>query len=110
MGRPASVFLRASLQLSSCGRRSPARVSLYAPLLRRLYSTDGPKPTRGGSKVFRSADDAIADVQDGAVILSAGFGLCGVAGMSAPYPARRCAHLATCDAPHAEQPAALTTH
>ncbi|KAK9791959.1 putative Succinyl-CoA:3-ketoacid-coenzyme A transferase [Seiridium cardinale] len=54
---------------------------LYAPLVRRLYSTDGPKPKRGGSKVFKSADDAVADLQDGSVILSAGFGLCGVAGL-----------------------------
>ncbi|KAI1172012.1 succinyl-CoA:3-ketoacid-coenzyme A transferase subunit B [Nemania sp. FL0916] len=49
---------------------------------RRFYSIDrrpAPTPTRGGSKVFSSADEAIADVQDGQVILSAGFGLCGVA-------------------------------
>ncbi|KIX02463.1 uncharacterized protein Z518_08404 [Rhinocladiella mackenziei CBS 650.93] len=34
---------------------------------------------RSSSKVFKSADDAIADLQDGTTILSAGFGLCGVA-------------------------------
>ncbi len=39
---------------------------------------------RGASKVFKSADDAIEDLKDGTVILSAGFGLSGVAGMS-PY-------------------------
>jgi hypothetical protein len=33
-----------------------------------------------GSKVFASADEAIADLKDGTVILSAGFGLSGVAG------------------------------
>ncbi|KAI0195496.1 succinyl-CoA:3-ketoacid-coenzyme A transferase subunit B [Astrocystis sublimbata] len=48
----------------------------------RCYSVDkrpAPTSTRGGSKVFKSADEAIADIRDGDVILSAGFGLCGVA-------------------------------
>ena len=39
-----------------------------------------PQIVRGASKVFKSADEAVADVQSGSVILSAGFGLCGVAG------------------------------
>lgn len=39
-----------------------------------------PAPTRGRSKVYPSADAAVADVQSGSTILSAGFGLCGVAG------------------------------
>lgn len=41
------------------------------------------KPTneRNSSKVYKSADDAVADLQDGVTILSSGFGLCGVAGM-----------------------------
>ncbi|KIY01045.1 uncharacterized protein Z520_03711 [Fonsecaea multimorphosa CBS 102226] len=38
-----------------------------------------PVVDRGASKVFQSADDAIADIPDGTTILSAGFGLCGVA-------------------------------
>ncbi|KIW95587.1 uncharacterized protein Z519_04172 [Cladophialophora bantiana CBS 173.52] len=38
-----------------------------------------PVVDRGASKVFGSADDAIADLQDGITVLSAGFGLCGVA-------------------------------
>ncbi|KAK3936858.1 hypothetical protein QBC46DRAFT_452401 [Diplogelasinospora grovesii] len=54
----------------------------------RRYSTASPtttKPTspRGGGgvfpKLFKSADDAVADIQSGSVILSSGFGLCGVA-------------------------------
>ncbi|EXJ58453.1 succinyl-CoA:3-ketoacid-coenzyme A transferase [Cladophialophora yegresii CBS 114405] len=36
-------------------------------------------PEQGASKVYKSADDAIADLKDGSVILSAGFGLSGVA-------------------------------
>lgn len=38
------------------------------------------KPQRGGSKLFKSADEAVADIKSGSTILSSGFGLCGVAG------------------------------
>lgn len=34
---------------------------------------------RGTSKVFKSADEAVADIKSGSTILSAGFGLCGTA-------------------------------
>jgi 3-oxoacid CoA-transferase len=34
---------------------------------------------RGGSKLWESADEAVADIQSGSVLLSSGFGLCGVA-------------------------------
>jgi 3-oxoacid CoA-transferase len=39
-----------------------------------------PKIVRGASKVFKNADEAVADLKSGATILSAGFGLCGTAG------------------------------
>jgi 3-oxoacid CoA-transferase len=39
-----------------------------------------PKIIRGQSKVFKDADAAVKDLKSGAVILSAGFGLCGTAG------------------------------
>ena len=39
-----------------------------------------PKITRGGSKVFKDADAAVADLRSGSTIPSAGFGLCGTAG------------------------------
>ena len=39
------------------------------------------KAGRSSSKVYQTADDAVADLQDGVTILSSGFGLCGVAGM-----------------------------
>jgi 3-oxoacid CoA-transferase len=32
-------------------------------------------------KLFKSADEAVADLSSGSVILSAGFGLCGTAGL-----------------------------
>ncbi|KAI1809570.1 succinyl-CoA:3-ketoacid-coenzyme A transferase subunit B [Poronia punctata] len=92
--RPRSVvLLRASIQCHTFHRWAAPRPNLghYAKpvtrpsisLSRRHYSIDRkPEPatkSRGGSKVFRSADEAIADLEDGQVILSAGFGLCGVA-------------------------------
>ncbi|KAF7593029.1 hypothetical protein BBP40_012116 [Aspergillus hancockii] len=38
-----------------------------------------PKIDRGASKLFRNADEAVADLKSGSTILSSGFGLCGVA-------------------------------
>ncbi|KAK3290778.1 uncharacterized protein B0H64DRAFT_420913 [Chaetomium fimeti] len=38
-----------------------------------------PKVDRGGSKLWESAEDAVADIRSGSVVLSSGFGLCGVA-------------------------------
>lgn len=43
-------------------------------------SSLAPKIQRGGSKVYKDADAAVADIQSGSTILSSGFGLCGVAG------------------------------
>nr|OQO23780.1 hypothetical protein B0A51_06729 [Rachicladosporium sp. CCFEE 5018] len=34
---------------------------------------------RGGSKLFDSVDEAVADIKSGSIVLSAGFGLCGTA-------------------------------
>ncbi|KAI1496045.1 succinyl-CoA:3-ketoacid-coenzyme A transferase-like protein [Biscogniauxia marginata] len=83
MARPRIVFLRASVQLLHQWTSSSARqYAKFAPFVQRYYSTNrppAPTSTRGGSKVLNSADDAIVDVKDGDVILSAGFGLCGVA-------------------------------
>ncbi|PYI32070.1 3-oxoacid CoA-transferase [Aspergillus indologenus CBS 114.80] len=38
-----------------------------------------PRIDRGASKLFGSADEAVADLKSGSTILSSGFGLCGVA-------------------------------
>ncbi|PLB37210.1 3-oxoacid CoA-transferase [Aspergillus candidus] len=38
-----------------------------------------PKIDRSASKLFKTADSAVADLQSGSLILSSGFGLCGVA-------------------------------
>ncbi|KAI1413943.1 succinyl-CoA:3-ketoacid-coenzyme A transferase subunit B [Hypoxylon sp. FL1857] len=94
MARPRSVALRATVQLShrlaapsarrqyGIARATLATGSRFSPCLSRsyrYYSTEAPAKVRGGSKVFKSADEAIADLKDGDVVLSAGFGLCGVA-------------------------------
>ncbi|KAI0908304.1 succinyl-CoA:3-ketoacid-coenzyme A transferase [Ustulina deusta] len=79
------VFLRASVRISyrwatPSARRYAKPVTQFAQ--RCYYSVDrppAPAKTRRGSKVFKSADEAVVDVKDGDVILSAGFGLCGVA-------------------------------
>lgn len=39
-----------------------------------------PKIDRSRSKVYKDADEAVADIKSGSTILSAGFGLCGTAG------------------------------
>lgn len=55
------------------------------------------QPSTGGSKLFPDADAAVDDVQSGSTLLSAGFGLCGVAGASppsSPFP------LPACPGPH----------
>jgi 3-oxoacid CoA-transferase len=46
-----------------------------------------PKVSRGGSKLYKDADEAVADIQSGSTILSAGFGLCGTAGKSSDLEA-----------------------
>ncbi|RYO76160.1 hypothetical protein DL766_003867 [Monosporascus sp. MC13-8B] len=83
MAQSRSAYLRAAVRFSySWAVPSSKQYTKFSPFLRRaFYSTDGPgpKPKRGGSKVFKSADEAVADIEDGSVILSAGFGLCGVA-------------------------------
>jgi 3-oxoacid CoA-transferase len=47
-------------------------------------ASDAQPPAKlvGNSKVYKSAEDAVADIKSGSTILSSGFGLCGVAGGS----------------------------
>ncbi|KAI0150711.1 succinyl-CoA:3-ketoacid-coenzyme A transferase subunit B [Xylariaceae sp. FL1272] len=82
MARPQSAFLPfASLRLSVNWVAPRTRHQVKpAPFFLRYYSVDRPAAAkRRGSKVYASAAEAVADVKDGDVILSAGFGLCGVA-------------------------------
>jgi len=41
--------------------------------------SNAPTIDRGASKLFKSADEAVADIPSGSTILSSGFGLCGTA-------------------------------
>jgi 3-oxoacid CoA-transferase len=61
-----------SLSPSFSGRRSFSHSGHWR-------SADVPKVERGGSKLWESAADAVADIRSGSVVLSSGFGLCGVA-------------------------------
>nr|POF17966.1 succinyl-coa:3-ketoacid coenzyme a transferase 1, mitochondrial [Quercus suber] len=57
----------------------------------RLRTAQGgaPAKVRGQSKVFDSVDEAVADIQSGSMVLSAGFGLCGTAETIIAAMARR---------------------
>ncbi|KAL2024980.1 hypothetical protein VTK56DRAFT_3679 [Thermocarpiscus australiensis] len=46
---------------------------------KKLRSVAVPAVNRGGSKLWESADEAVADIKSGSVLLSSGFGLCGIA-------------------------------
>lgn len=95
---PAAVAAPLCLSRYNCLRRNNGTVALASSTAavssRRLFSSStarrsadpspsseskAPAPTRGGSKLFRDADAAVADVKSGSTILSSGFGLCGVA-------------------------------
>jgi 3-oxoacid CoA-transferase len=52
-----------------------------------LNESLAPTIDRSRSKVYSSADEAVADIKSGSTILSAGFGLCGTAGMCFPSTA-----------------------
>lgn len=45
------------------------------------FSQQQKSQVRPKSKVVESADEAVADIKSGSVLLSSGFGLCGIAGM-----------------------------
>lgn len=76
-----SIIITSKITLQP--RRISARFSLpsraYTTTLPRQSEPLAPRIVRGESKLFSSADDAVADLRSGSTILSAGFGLCGVA-------------------------------
>ena len=91
---PALLLAHSSRSAFLAGSRFiPRRV---APLARQFNTLDrkreqyqanvgakrdpAPEIVRGGSKVYKNADAAVADLKSGSTILSAGFGLCGTAG------------------------------
>lgn len=82
--RKALIACRPRLYLGV--RCTAMRPLLPATCTGTAYSTTAsrlslaPKVERGGSKIFKDADAAVADIKSGSTILSSGFGLCGVAG------------------------------
>jgi len=89
---PRHSHLRAPQLL--CTTTRPRHVRSHAPVVpgsirgfitssqpqRTQSTTHAPKIERGTSKLFKDADEAVADIKSGSTILSAGFGLCGTAG------------------------------
>ncbi|KAH6644748.1 hypothetical protein C7974DRAFT_430447 [Boeremia exigua] len=88
---PSSYRLLAALPARLCARRplpSQLRAARIAPphwrftkQIRSISAVADKAPTvdRSKSKLWASADEAVADVQSGSTVLSAGFGLCGIA-------------------------------
>ncbi|POR38221.1 Succinyl-CoA:3-ketoacid-coenzyme A transferase [Tolypocladium paradoxum] len=84
----AAVLPRATPSSPTLIRSVSARLLAPRPgFPRRSFATTTirfSRPQRRDSKVFATADDAVADVRSGSTILSSGFGLCGVVGTSSP--------------------------
>ncbi|OJJ45517.1 hypothetical protein ASPZODRAFT_153164 [Penicilliopsis zonata CBS 506.65] len=75
--RCATTTLRPALQHSD--RQRLIKRCSYSTAPSTEPGTLAPKIERGASKLFESADAAVADLQSGSIVLSSGFGLCGVA-------------------------------
>ncbi|OAP60452.1 hypothetical protein AYL99_05454 [Fonsecaea erecta] len=78
----ASPAPRTQLKKRYFSAKSARREQLREAVSAQRQRRGPPAVDRSASKVFKSADDAIADIPDGTTILSAGFGLCGVADVS----------------------------
>ncbi|KIW55844.1 hypothetical protein PV05_04559 [Exophiala xenobiotica] len=65
--------------LNEARRTFSARQCLRERRLPLAEERQPPIPRHASSKVYQSADDAISDLKDGTTVLSAGFGLSGVA-------------------------------
>jgi 3-oxoacid CoA-transferase len=88
---PSSYRLLAALPTRICSRRPiPAQLRAKRPSTPQWRFTNprrsisavterAPTIDRSKSKLFKDADEAVADIQSGSTVLSAGFGLCGVA-------------------------------
>lgn len=91
-GARITVILRTGLQVprATCVNRASVlhninskRLGSTAAALKKKTQDAGslaPTQSRSRSKVYKDADEAVADIKSGSTVLSAGFGLCGVAG------------------------------
>ncbi len=76
------LFLKVSCESIQTRKfRTAASLSREAAPEVRPTGSLAPSQPRDTSKLFKNADEAVADIKSGSVILSAGFGLCGTAGM-----------------------------
>ncbi|KAL7795083.1 hypothetical protein V8C37DRAFT_401197 [Trichoderma ceciliae] len=71
----SSLVNTVSAQLLRASRTGPARIRFLSTTSICLSQAQ----SRPKSKLYESADAAVADVQSGSTILSSGFGLCGIA-------------------------------
>ncbi|KAI9036560.1 3-oxoacid CoA-transferase [Aspergillus affinis] len=85
LSRRALAVARPQIQVAKYHRPSTrlllkAKATGYPRYSTAVYQpTRAPKVDRSASKLFKNADEAVADIQSGSTILSSGFGLCGVA-------------------------------
>ncbi|CEL11431.1 Putative Succinyl-CoA:3-ketoacid-coenzyme A transferase [Aspergillus calidoustus] len=86
LSRKATSIARVQLGFRACYQRTCGRPS--ASIHHARYSTSSttieqptraPTIDRAASKLYKDADEAVADLKSGSTILSSGFGLCGVA-------------------------------
>jgi len=77
----SAVLVRSSLRRtvapSTASRSLQTQASSVPPSYR--DPSHAPPKSRGGNKVYASADEAVKDIKSGSIILSAGFGICGTA-------------------------------
>ncbi|KAL1303776.1 hypothetical protein AAFC00_007113 [Neodothiora populina] len=87
-GARVTVVLRNSLQVprATCTNKASyfynttgRRLGSTAASIKKQSQDVAPTQDRARSKLFKDADEAVADIQSGSTILSSGFGLCGVA-------------------------------
>ncbi|OJJ35765.1 hypothetical protein ASPWEDRAFT_529821 [Aspergillus wentii DTO 134E9] len=86
LSRRGVIVCRPRLHLGvRCAKSAPPLIRPDSIFGARYSTGPGEKPSlapkieRGGSKLFKNADEAVADLKSGSTLLSSGFGLCGVA-------------------------------
>ncbi|KAI5253405.1 succinyl-CoA:3-ketoacid-coenzyme A transferase-like protein [Aureobasidium subglaciale] len=74
-----ACFNRVNGSLAPIGLRFGSGAAI--PRKKEPIAGDAQPPAKivGNSKIYKSAEDAVADIKSGSTILSSGFGLCGVA-------------------------------
>ena len=82
-----SSLVRQRIQLRCCTTAKAPQRAIPRLLIAHPYSTAvpeiprlPPKVERATTKLFKNADEAVSDLKSGSIILSSGFGLCGVPG------------------------------